>query len=482
MSLRHKVLGNSIYQLVGKALTTITSLVLVAVITRSLGVAGYGNYVTVLAYTQFFGIFADLGVNLYLVKRLSAHPEGDEEAQAMFSLRLITTTVILVIGALGAFFTPYPPELRLAIALGMVAVAAQTLNSLGVSVLQARLHMLPSVVSEVVGRLAVLTFSVWAILSGAGLYAVIGAVVLGAVVNLFITLWASHRYLPITISWQPIVWKRILWASLPISLTAILSYIYFRSDTVLLSLLPLAGGRINQVEVGIYGAAYKVLDMLLLIPAIFIGNIFPIISAFWESRDARLQELLQEAFDLMTTFGAGITVVVGILATPIMLFVAGSDFAAAATPLRILAFTIFLSYFSSIYTFTALALNEQRRLAIIYTMAVVFNLIANIIFIPQYSYTAAAIVTFLTEMIVLIGAFVICKQVLKIHLHLRKTILTIPVVLLTGGFLWYVRSWPVLLSVGLGLAFYALLAIIFRLVDVKQLARLINRSKAVEAS
>lgn len=475
MSLRRKVLSNSIYQLVGKALTTITSLFLVAVITRSLGVGGYGNYITVLAYTQFFALFADLGVNLYLIKRLAAHPLGDEEVEGMFSLRILTTIGVLGLGSLGVLLTPYAHEVRIAILLGMGAVAAQTVNSLGVSILQAKLHMLPSAISEVVGRLVTLGLSLLAIALGAGLYGVVTAVLIGALANLLLTFQASNRYQPAVLRWNPAVWRRILRASLPISLTAILSYLYFKSDTVLLSILHLSGGRINKEEVGIYGAAYKVLEMLLLVPAIFIGNIFPILSKFWADQDERLHRVLQQVFDLMATFGGAVTVTVAVLASPIILFIAGPQFGAAAVPLRILTLTIFLTYFTSIYTFTALALNQQRRLALVYAWATAFNLLANLLFIPRYSYLAAAWVTFATEVIVLIGSFLICRWTLQLRLQVGILGWLIPIALVTGYILDRIRSLPVLLACGIGLLTYVFLVIALRVIRLGDISEALSR-------
>jgi O-antigen/teichoic acid export membrane protein len=478
MSLRRKVLGNSLYQLAGKALTTITSLVLVAFITRSLGVGDYGNYITVLAYTQFFGIFADLGVNLYLIKQLAAKPEGDEETESMYGLRIVTTLGILGIGMLGSFIAPYSHEVRTAIFLGMIAVGAQTVNSLGVSILQARLHMLPAAAGEVVGRLVTLGGSVIAIKMGGGLYGVVMAVVLGSLVNVVVTFAYSGKYLPSRFRWNPAMWKKILRASLPISLTAILSFLYFKSDTVLLSILPLHGGKVNAVEVGIYGAAYKVLEMLLLVPAIFVGNIFPIISSFWANKDDRLYDTLQQAFDLMATFGAFVTMVVAVLAKPIMLFIAGPQFVVAALPLQILAVTIFVTYFTSIYTYTALALNEQRRLALVYLTATVFNIVANVIFIPQYSYIAAAIVTFLTEIIVIVGAYLICNKVLHIKMRLGKLLTLIPISLITAGVLYWARTFHVLIAALVGLIIYGVLVAVCRVVQPRELASMMKRSNS----
>jgi O-antigen/teichoic acid export membrane protein len=249
----------------------------------------------------------------------------------------------------------------------------------------------------------------------------------GSVLNVLVTFQYSRHFLPVTWTWQPATWKKVLQYSLPISLTAVLSFLYFKSDTVLLSVLPLGPDRSNTVEVGVYGAAYKVVEMLLLIPSIFVGNIFPVISAFWAQRDARLTTVLQEAFNLMAIFGALVTVIVAVLARPIILFIAGPGFIAAALPLQILAITIFITYFTSIYTFTALAINAEKQLAKVYVWGTIFNIGANIILIPLYSYLAAAVVTGLTELIVLAGAYMICRRATQVAPQLKMLFSIMPI-------------------------------------------------------
>ena len=67
MSFTRKIALNTIVQIIGKVLTTLISLVLIAALTRYLGVSGYGQYTTIFAFTQFFAVLADFGFFLFLV-------------------------------------------------------------------------------------------------------------------------------------------------------------------------------------------------------------------------------------------------------------------------------------------------------------------------------------------------------------------------------------------------------------------------------
>jgi O-antigen/teichoic acid export membrane protein len=421
MNIARKVAFNTIVQLGGKVLTTGASLLIVALVTRSLGLLHYGEYYAVSAYCQFFAVFADLGVNVYLIKRLSTPgAKHEEETGAMLGLRVVSALAVIALGYVIMLFLPYSPVMKYGIAIVLWAIFAQTVNSLFVAILQAKLEMQHAVVSEVAGRLTVLLVTVITVLLHLNLVWVISAVTAGAVLNMVLSYLYARRYISLSFRWNMDEWRAVLRQSLPISITAILAFVYFKIDSVLLSILPLSLGRVNTVEVGIYGQAYKVLELLLIVPGIFVGNIFPILSTFIATKDERIHALFQKAFDVLALFGLPITAIIFMLAPKIVTFVSGASFLPAAVPLRILAFAVLLTYFTSLVAYTVLALNQQRGLIRVYAVAAVFNVIANVILIPKFSYVAAAYVTLFTEIIVQVGSVILCRRQLNISLSLDK--------------------------------------------------------------
>ena len=460
MSVSRKIAGNTLVQLAGKAVTTVASLALVALITRSLGVSSYGGYIAVLAYGQFFAVFADLGINVYAVKRLSSK-EGDveREASAMYSIRLIGAVVILGIAALIVPFMPYDAAVKQSIWVVLFAIFAQTVNSLFVSVLQAELEMRYATFSEVAGRISILVFTAAAVLLHGGLMGVILATTAGNVINMVLSYVYAARFVRLRPALDWPLMRYIVRQSLPISITAILSYVYFKVDTVILSAVHLSGGRDSSVELGIYGSAYKVLELLQLIPTIFLGNLFPVLSSYVATDRKKAESLLQKAFNAMALVGFPITATVFILATPLIVFVAGAGFAPAAVPLRILAFAVLLTYFNGLLTYTALALGLQRNLIWVYAAATVFNVALNLIFIPQYSYLAAATTTCLTEVLVLFGAWLVCRGHISFSFSWRRPLHFALLTVILCAVLIPLRSLSILITGPLAVALYAALVL-----------------------
>jgi O-antigen/teichoic acid export membrane protein len=61
-----------------------------------------------------------------------------------------------------------------------------------------------------------------------------------------------------------------------------------------------------------------------------------------------------------------------------------------------------IGWMNSLTQYVLIALDLQRRITRAFILAVSFNIVANLIFIPQYGYRAAAIITIFSEAILLV--------------------------------------------------------------------------------
>ena len=474
MSNSRKVAGNTIVQLGGKVVTTISSLILTAIITRSLGLVKYGDYFIILAYGQFFSVFSDFGINIHAVKKLSQDGlAAVEEVASMFSLRLLIAFLVLGIAALLAPLMPYSAIVKEGIYIMLVAIFAQTVNSLFVSVLQARLKMYFAALSEVIGRVSILIFTIIALLLHTGLMGVIVATTIGNLINVVLSYIFANRLLPLRLSTDRAMAVTVLRESIPIGITAVLSYIYFKVDSLILSAVHIPG-KSNDVEAAIYGSAYKVLELLILIPTILLGNIFPLLAKYVHQDRAQAERLIERSFQVMALVSFPITTIVFMLAHNIMVFVAGAKFAPAAVPLQILSFAVLLTYFNGVFTYTALALEKQRGLIWVYGLAAIGNAISNYVLIPRYSYSAAAYTTLATELFVLVGAWWVSRQLITFKIPVLKMVHYLVVSLGVAFVLHYLQHTEVVLSSALALIMYGALVVATGAVslgDIKQMLK-----------
>src|SRR5258708_32630241 len=81
-----------------------------------------------------------------------------------------------------------------------------------------------------------------------------------------------------------------------------------------------------------------------------------------------------------------------------------------------------IGWINSLTNYLLIALDQQRAMRWAFVVGVSFNVIANLIFIPTFSYVAAAVITILSEMVLLI----------MFYRLLRKAPVPIPCI----GLLW----------------------------------------------
>lgn len=452
MSKTRKVASNTIVQIIGKVITTLISLVLVAALTRYLGVAGFGKFTTIFAYTQFFAVLADFGFFWFLVREI-AKPEAETDK---ITNNVLTFRSLLALGFFGlafliGLFIPQYHDIRWGI--GIIALASfwMTLNGTYVGIFQNKLRMDKAALTDILGRVVILGLVLMLIRESATLNQLLWVYFLGNLINFLLSAFLGRCYIKFRPAFDLALWRKIFWECLPISVVTILSIIYFKIDTVLLSLLK------GPVDVGIYGPPYKVLEILILLPAIFMGNVFPILTRYIYEKDERVQSAFQKSFDFLVI--CALPIVVGIIFTApkIIQIVAGQEFLTAATippvwglnatstlALQILIVAVGISFLSHLFGYLIIALGKQTKLIYPNLILVGFNILLNLILIPKISYIGAAIVTVLTEMLVIFLYFRVMRRYFpkKIHLGILLKVIFAGIILgLALKFLGFLSFW-----------------------------------------
>src|SRR5206468_1134034 len=99
------------------------------------------------------------------------------------------------------------------------------------------------------------------------------------------------------------------------------------------------------------------------------------------------------------------------LAAPLVRIVAGTEFADAVLPARILAASLFFLFVSPVFYNLLIAVNRQRDLIAINLAALIFNLGLNLLLIPRFSYNGAAVATVLSEGLAFSGTFWLARKI-----------------------------------------------------------------------
>jgi len=449
VSLARSIGRNTLLQIVGKGIATILGFATVAILQRALGPETYGAYTTVMAYMGFFSVIADFGLYLIVLREI-AKPDADKDKVVgnALTLRLIAAAVLLGGGVCASLAFPYSHDIKTGIAIISVSFFFVAIQQVLVSLFQHALRMASVAVGEVAGRIVLLALVAYFAVNGATLWHMLYAVVAGSLVNTLIVFFRSRAFVRLKLRFDYVYWKYLLKETWPIAISIVLNLLYFRMDTIFLSVFR------SLQEVGLYGAAYKILEILITFPNMFIGLVMPVLSAVAFVNWERFRVVFQRAFDVLLMGAAPLLVGGLILARPLVVFVGGPAFADAAPFFRILIVAVTFLFFGSLSGYSVTAINEQRRMVWAYLSVAILGLAAYLILIPLYGGYGAAIGTALTEGSIMLAGYIMIWR--RSHVlpsfHLLAKIGA--AALFMGVVLFFVQSMQVVAATAIGACVY----------------------------
>lgn len=385
---------------------------------KTLGADGYGNFIKITTYVSIFYLFADFGLNAaYLTKKTSD--------QSLFTIRCLLGMLLLFgVVSLLAFLpgTPtygYTMMVKFGIILFAPTIVCQALITTANAFFQKKLRYDLAAWAVASGSLVSLFFivvSTYIFLPSVVLFAGIISLFLGSMTTAGIGLWFSKRlHFHIGFEWDSHATLTLVKTALPLGLTLLCNVIYFHADSIILTLSR------STFEVGIYGLAYKFFEFPLVVPIFVMNSVFPFFITSLETK--KYKKFFRQGFQALLGLFSISLCISGILYLFIPLVEhIKPEFAASIVPFRILSAGIPIFYVTSVTMWMLISLKKNSALFAIYGMSMIGNIVANIIFIPQYGYIAAAWVTVLSECIVLfMSFFVIWKQYISLQYNKINT-------------------------------------------------------------
>lgn len=390
-----RIAANSVVQAVGSLVASVISLFTFIAMTRGLGPKAFGDFTAATVYLVIPVVLADVGLSAALVREISARPERTEPAlNASLPLRAIISGVVVLAAVALGLAAPFNDQTKVAILISSVGAWLTLMTFSLQPVLQAQLKMHWFVSATIVGRLTTLALTLGALGVGLGFKTLVGAHVVGIAATFAVVLWSVARIVPLRPSIDVAYWRRLVTGSLALGLAIALSQIYFRVDTVMLALLRPAE------EVGYYGAAYKFVELAVMVPAAVAISMFPPLARFVATGDPRGHRLVQKSFDVLLAAAAPVTVLMLAYPEELISITAGDDFEAAATAVRILAPFAIFAYVNAVLWRVLMALELDRTLLWIAVFVLSLNVALNLALIPVYGFEAAAAITVVSEALV----------------------------------------------------------------------------------
>jgi O-antigen/teichoic acid export membrane protein len=450
MSLAKKIAYNTFIQIIGKISSTLLGIFTLAIMARYLGQAGFGQYSTAIAWSSFFAIMADLGLTLVSSQMIATKQFKLKQTLGnLLSIRLVSAIFFIGLGPLIAIFMPYPEIVKNAVALSALTLFFGSLNQIIIGLFQNNLKMGKAVIAENIGRIILLIGTIWTVKNNLGLQTIMIVGAISALLNFALHLILSKKikfFIPL---WDKNIIIEIIKKSWPLGLTIFFNLLYLKSDTLMLSLLK------SESEVGLYGASYKILDVLTTIPFMFCGLMLPLmVKAFEEKNFNQLKNVIQKTFDFLSIMAWPFLAGGIILSKEIMIMMAGQEFIESGAILKILLIASVAIFLGTGPSHAIIALGKQRKMIAAYIFVALSSFIGYLIFIPKFSYIGAAWVSVYSEISIALMAIIMTMYWAKIRLKADKTIKAILSAIIMYAVLWAIQDLGLVIKIISGAIVY----------------------------
>lgn len=388
--------------------------VLAFVVLRILGPEDTGIYYYAVIVFVWFDIFTNFGLDVFLTREVS---RDKSKAGYLFvnttAFRLLLS--LIGVGLLLLFIfarqntTADPFETR-----GIIALVLLYLGLLPGSLSKGMTSLYyayeraeyPAAVSTVT-TVNKAVFQIAVLLAGWGIIGMAAVSIANNFITLAILLWAGRDMLGNLRGIRPDakLTRGMARESYPLMLNHFLATIFFQIDVVILEAMR------GAAIVGKYSVGYRWLLALNVIPAFFTMAFFPRMSRHAQDDREALRRNYVLSLKLLAALVFPAAVLLTFLARPLTLLLGGREFLPeGALALQIMVWSMPLGWMNSLTQYLLIALDRQRQLTWAFIVGVTFNIVTNLIFIPIYSYQAAAVTTILSELILMIGFGVLLRQ------------------------------------------------------------------------
>lgn len=474
-----RVLKNLVMVFASEGVGGLLSFIIVLLAARLLGVEQFGVFSYILAITSVCQLIADFGLTNLIVREVAKDTSKAQYIMSnVLSLAWVLSVIILTVVALIALFSlDTAPQQSAAIVMG-VAVLATYHSVVYSSVCRAFEQMSYNAISFVVHKvilLALIYLFYHLSLFSSSLLAICTAYLVANLCQyVYFVVVVRSRFIrfgfgrDFAFAWQ------LLKDAVPIGASMVVRRLTLQVDTLLLGVLATASA------VGLFSAAYKVVQVVDMIPFAICLPLFPAMSRMASKEPDKLP-----AFFSLTLTGFLIVSIplcgyIFVSASNLIDLFYGQSYTSAVPALQILAFAIIGLFVNMLLSYVFMALGKQRFYLLAALSCLAVNTLVDILLIPQMGATGAAWGTLLGELSYFLLCIVFLSRVQLVYTwfaHLARPVLLCVVIC------WVASLSPpqgvteqVLFSLAYGLSYLAGLFVlrVFKPVDIKRALALLT--------
>lgn len=406
------IFKNATYLLIAQGLVKAIAFVYTVFLARNLGVESFGLYAVALTFFSVLAAISDFGISNYLIRELSQdRSKISTLLPCTLLLRIILVAISFGLLATVMYFVD-PDKTRVSlILLAVLAIfpqgVAMTIDSLFIALQKLSYSAVGLVFLSATNAL----LGVWLISQGFGAVGAVAAMIFAnlAYATLLIILMLVQKINPIS-SFPEQALKKTIAESLPLALLGVLGLLFFKVDTLMLSYIK------GPFDTGIYSAAYRFLEAVVFIPSAVSAAVFPVIANLSAHQPQEVARVYKNSLKVMLTLS--LLVVAGyFLLLPWVIANFLPQYLESIRVVKIL--TLAIPFIFLVAPQALVLLSDKQYLRPLINISIFnlsFNVILNLLLIPQFSYLGASLATVLSYIVGFLIFYFFIKRQLSIKI------------------------------------------------------------------
>ncbi len=404
--LKNPLLIQSLWSIIARFVGVGLNFFVAYLITQKLPTAEAGMFFLLITYVTGFALFSRIGIDQLLMKEVaSAHEDSQafrngflrSSYKFVFLLSLIFIALWLVLSPLirdYSFDGKIELNYLMFAGIGILFFNFIILNSTYLKAIQKTVIAVLSQNALPATTLLVILAIFWNSFGANQLYINLytASLVLAGVIAIFLT-W-SHLSIKDRKSAQSPRFSELFKKSLPLAPVAIFSFLMIFADTIMVSLL------LTNEDVALYSIAGRISFIVLFLLGALEATIYPRLLNVYKQKPTQLRAFFWQSTALVIGVVLSVTAVMYFLSDWI-LYAFGEAYADAKQALGLLLGAQFLRAASITFSFMFIIREKVRYLNIILVLALIVNLVCNVIFIKKYGIEGAALATLISNGVLL---------------------------------------------------------------------------------
>ncbi|MBR3627615.1 MAG: flippase [Elusimicrobia bacterium] len=398
---------NFIMNVILTVFTIIFPLIIYPYISRILLPEGVGKVALAISIVSYFSMFAQLGIPIYGL-RLVAQLRDDKKAlikavQELFIINMITTFIAYITLILAVFCIPQLKEEKL---LYIIMRSSLILNTIGMEWLFKGLEEYTYITIRSILFKAIGLILVFLLIHSKSDYIIYGTI---TIISGYLAFVLNFIYSFKWINFKPLQNYNFKQHIKPIFIffaMACAITVYTNLDTVMLGFMK------TNTDVGYYSVAIKIKNVLVGLVTTLGAILLPRCSYYIKQNlFDEFKKISSKAMSFIFIFSVPLLIYFIFFAKYTVLFLFGSEFMGSIIPMQVIMPTLLFIGITNLIGYQIMVPLGKENLFLYSVIAgAIIDIILNLLLIPKYSATGAALGTMFAELIVLIFQVVVMRK------------------------------------------------------------------------